>query len=111
MPHAKQVEPSIGPSPGKLESVVRRNQATIEIPCGTLSDTAIQGLVDDWIAPMVVDCIIERMVGCDANARSQTEPDTETGDAEAHVIPAPDVDDCEARNTERTCGTREPANN
>jgi len=39
----------------------RRNQATLEFDANALSDEAIQGLVDDWIVPMIVEELVRRL--------------------------------------------------
>jgi len=40
----------------------RHNETVLDIPSDTYSDEAIQGLVEDWIAPMIVDQIIEEVL-------------------------------------------------
>lgn len=45
-----------------------RVQALIEIQPGAVSDIALQGLVNDWIAPMIVDNIIAAMLGTSTTA-------------------------------------------
>ena len=40
----------------------RRNQAALEIQADVFSDISLQGLVDDWLVPMIVDQLIETML-------------------------------------------------
>jgi hypothetical protein len=37
------------------------NQPTLDIQANALPDAAIQGLVDDWIVPTIVDQLIKAM--------------------------------------------------
>jgi hypothetical protein len=46
--------------PRKREPAAHRGQAVLEIQASAVSDIAIQGLVRDWIAPMIADRIIEK---------------------------------------------------
>ena len=41
---------------------VRLNEARIEIDSNAVSDSAIDGLVEDWIVPMIVEKVIHRMI-------------------------------------------------
>ena len=41
----------------------RLNQAGVEVPANAFTDAAIRGLAVDWIVPMLVDRIIETIVG------------------------------------------------
>jgi hypothetical protein len=50
------------PAQRKRESPAHRNQAVLEIQAGAVSNVAIQGLVNDWIAPMIADHIIENVL-------------------------------------------------
>jgi uncharacterized protein YjaZ len=49
-------------APRILGPAARRSEATLEIQAGAVSDIAIQGLINDWIAPMIADHIIESIV-------------------------------------------------
>jgi hypothetical protein len=40
----------------------RRNEPALEIQAAALSDDAIQGLVDDWLVPMIVDQLVEALL-------------------------------------------------
>jgi hypothetical protein len=61
--HLKQASPLNSPVPRKREPAARRSQAQLEIHADAFSDEAIKGLVEAWFVPMVVDNIIERMIG------------------------------------------------
>ena len=39
-----------------------RNQADLEVNADIFSDAAIQGLLDDWLVPMLVDQLIEALL-------------------------------------------------
>ena len=41
----------------------RRNEPCVEVQNDTFSETAIQGLVEDWIVPRIVDRILETLTG------------------------------------------------
>jgi hypothetical protein len=41
----------------------RLNQAGVEVQADTFTDAVIRGLAVDWIVPLVVDRIIETIVG------------------------------------------------
>jgi hypothetical protein len=118
---------SIRKSP-ELLTVTSRNsprstEATLEIAAGAISDVAIQGIAVDFIVPMVVDRIIERIVGyatatdiwqapgyCEHNnpgehtfgekkseGRTATETSPPKADAEASTV----ADGCGIQGTER----------
>jgi hypothetical protein len=46
----------------KTERLPRRNEAGVDVAPGIFSEQAIHGLTDDWIVPMIVDEIIEKMI-------------------------------------------------
>jgi len=50
---------SVPSVPRKRKASVHQGQTVLEILPDTLSEIAVQGLADDWIAPMIVDQIIE----------------------------------------------------
>lgn len=101
-------------APRILGPPARRNEAALEIQAGGVSDTAIQGLVNDWIVPMFVDRIIESGMGCNISAnppafrgnyeynnfgrtaaddkKPESRTATETRSAEANAEAATDVD-------------------
>ena len=107
----------------------RKDQAVLRILDGAVSDTAIQGLVNDWIAPMIVDHIIESITGYNANAdlpsrrgnyaynnfgrtahddkASKRRTATKTSSPEANAETAADVDAGGAQRAERICGATE----
>lgn len=58
-PRSVKRHPKQASSPG---SPVLKDQTALEIQVGVVSDTAIQGLVSDWIASMIVDRIIETVL-------------------------------------------------
>ena len=53
----------------------RRNEATLEIGAGAVSDAAIRGLLDDWLIPMIVEDLIRVATG----RRCQDDPIDMTG--------------------------------
>jgi hypothetical protein len=58
---------SIRESPGPLNETSRNSprstEATLEIAAGAISDEAIQGIAVTCIVPIVVDRVMERIVG------------------------------------------------
>lgn len=60
-----QVHPGIGVSGegrGRNTRGSRRNEAILEIAADALPDSAVRGLVDEWLVPMIVERIIEDRV-------------------------------------------------
>jgi hypothetical protein len=62
MRHPKQASSPGSPVLKEHEPMAHRGQTALEIQVGVVSDIAIQGLVSDWIAPMIVDRIIETVL-------------------------------------------------
>jgi hypothetical protein len=114
MPHLKQDPPISSPVPRRWDPAARRGKVQLEIDADAFSDDSIRALVEAWFVPMVVDHIIESMIGYHAMAaplpcRGNYEYDnfgsaprddkeskrwtaTETRPAEADVETAIDVD-------------------
>jgi hypothetical protein len=105
---------------------VRLNEADLEIGSDTIPDSAIEGLIESWIVPMIVERAIQNILGSAAissslrsdgfdtynylgsNDCSGEEPEgrapTKAGTAEADKTSSADVDAGRVSGPDRACG-------